>query len=333
MNKNHISELCKQLNLGSPTNEISPVTGGLLHLMWKLDTTKGSYAIKQLSKNIKLTAQIKKSYELTEKIADKFKQHGIPAISALEVKGQHLIEIDGTAYLVYPWVDAKALDKDAVSEKHALSISSLLAKMHLLNLNFSEIESPEFDIHSDKKIVRLINGSIACHCTFASSLKENQDRIIHINHSYQSAISLIKDHVVISHGDLDQKNVLWDQNDTPILIDWESARKLNPTYEIVNSALDWSGITTENFNKILFVKMINAYQIAGGIIDKKHLQAAFFGVLGNWLNWMVYNISRACNSSDSEQQKIGTEQVEQVIPTIIRLKSLIPSLIAQIMEG
>jgi hypothetical protein len=41
----------------------------------------------------------------------------------------------------------------------------------------------------------------------------------------------------------------------PILIDWESARKLNPAYEIVNASLDWSGITTD-FDSKLFIKII-----------------------------------------------------------------------------
>jgi thiamine kinase-like enzyme len=286
--------------------------------MWKLDTSKGSYAIKQLSKDIKLTTKVKKAYELTEQIADTFKQYGIPAISALAVQGHHLIEIKGTAFLVYPWVDAKVLNQDMISEKHALQIACLLAKMHLLNLPFSEMGDVEFDIHPDDTIIQLINDAIVFQASFASILKDNQNRVITINHTYQNAIPLLKEHIVISHGDLDQKNVLWDQNNTPILIDWESARKLNPTYEIINAALDWSGITSPKFNKQVCINMIQAYQIAGGKLDQRHVKAAIYGVLGNWLNWMFYNISRACSTdpNGSEQRAIGTEQVKQVIFTL-----------------
>ncbi|WP_238147811.1 hypothetical protein [Legionella pneumophila] len=42
---------------------------------------------------------------------------------------------------------------------------------------------------------------------------------------------------------------------------------------------------------------------------------------------MVYNIQRAANHCVPEQQKIGMEQVMQVLPTVLRLKSLIPELV------
>ncbi len=63
------------------------------------------------------------------------------------------------------------------------------------------------------------------------------------------------------------------------------------------------------------------------MIDENVLEAAFYGVLGNWINWLVYNISRAANQKDFEQKKIGTKQVIQVLSTILRLKDLIPELI------
>ncbi|RLA48946.1 MAG: hypothetical protein DRQ97_02350 [Gammaproteobacteria bacterium] len=34
---------------------------------------------------------------------------------------------------------------------------------------------------------------------------------------------------MISHGDLDHKNGLWDASGKPTIIDWESAIKLDPT--------------------------------------------------------------------------------------------------------
>lgn len=39
--------------------------------------------------------------------------------------------------------------------------------------------------------------------------------------------------------------------------------------------------------------MIQTYSNSGGQLDKAVLEAAFNAVLGNWINWMVYNIERA----------------------------------------
>lgn len=331
INEKTLIVICTHFNLGTPIADISPVTGGLLHFMWKLSTTNGTYAIKQLSKDIKLTPQIKNAYELTEKIAQAFKQHGIPAINSLEAQGHHLAIISDTAYLVYPWVNATALDKDVVSENHAIKIAKILAKMHLINLHFNKMVDTEFDIHPNEKIINLINQSATCKCPFADRLKESQNFIIDINSAYRSAIPILKEDSVISHGDLDQKNVLWDHNGNPLLIDWESARKLNPSYEIINAALDWCGITTKTFNEGLFVKMIQAYTKAGGKINQKHLHASFYGILGNWLNWMVYNIERACvRPNELSQKSLGEEQVQQVLVTLSRLAPLVTSLLKKL---
>ncbi len=132
---------------------------------------------------------------------------------------------------------------------------------------------------------------------------------------------------MIGHGDLDQKNVLWTENKEALFIDWESARKLKPTYEIVNAALDWSGVTTD-FEIKLFHKTLSSYSQSGGFIEKRTVEAAFYGVMGNWMNWMVYSINRAINQTDLEQKNIGIEQVMQVLPTILRIKTLMPELIS-----
>ena len=71
--------------------------------------------------------------------------------------------------------------------------------------------------------------------------------------------------------------------------------------------------------------MIEAYQHAGGIIDNVSFEASFYGVLGNWINWLVYNIERSCGTS--EQRVLSIEQVLQVLPTITRLKAMIPKLL------
>lgn len=327
MNKKQIANLTQHFNLGNHHNEPKRVYGGLLHTMWRLDTDKGSYAIKQLSKDINLKDEsVRQNYELTEHIAHKFAALGIPAIPAISQNGEHLLLIDGIGFLVYPWVGAIVLDKDTVSETHALHIAKILAKMHLVDLKVDELKDPEFDVHDDATIIDLVALAKTQRLPFALALETNLNTLLDINHKYHKAVIPLKKHTVVSHGDLDQKNVLWDNADDPILIDWESARKLSPTYEIVNAALDWSGILS-NFNKSLFSKMLMAYNDAGGNIEGDIIEAGLYGVLGNWINWMVYNIKRAATSEDPEQKQIGIEQVNIVLPTILFINDSMEDLI------
>lgn len=328
MNSHHLIEICNKLGILHPAREPTRVYGGLLHLMWKLDVGDKAYAIKQLSKDLQLSENVVNNYELTENIAFQFSSLGVPAISAIEFAGKHITNIDGTAFLIYPWADAQALDKDAISKKHALQIPVILAKMHLINLDVPELSEPEFDIHQTESIIHLIDKAEYYDCSFSRDLRENQDNIAGINECYQKSILLLTKTVVVSHGDLDQKNVLWDKNGKPILIDWESARKLNPTYEMLDAALNWSGITTKTFDKSLFIELLKIYSHSGAVIDRIQVKAAFYGILGNWINWLVYNIKRVCKTDQNEtdQRQMGIEQVEQTLKTILRVELMIAEL-------
>jgi len=327
VNNKHIKTICDHFDLGTPIQVPTRVYGGLLHIMWRLDTDEGSYAIKQLSKDIDLkNERVIKNYELSERIASRFVAQGIPAVCAIAKSGKYLLMIEeGTGYLVYPWVDAKALDQHAVSENHALKIATILAKMHCLNLDEPKITQSEFHTHTKEKILELIEKSERFNCPFVEHLRENQNNILADNEVYQKAIPILRKNIIVSHGDLDQKNVLWDIENNPILIDWESACKVNSTYDIINTAFYWSGITSR-FDKDLFFKMIDAYQKSGGVINKDHVVAAGYGAF-SWIDWLVYNIDRSCALGESEHKNVGVEQVNQTLATILRLQTVMPEVI------
>ena len=326
MNQKHLKHLSQHFNLGQQVQPPERIHGGLLHIMWRLDTDKGSYAIKQLSKDIDLkNQQIIKNYELSEGIASRFVAQGIPGVCAIAQSGKYLFMIDETGFLVYPWVTAKALDQHAVSEPHALKIATILAKMHCLNLDEPEITQPEFYTHTNQKILELLDKAESFTCPFAANLRKNQKNTLAANEAYQNAIPILKTDIIVSHGDLDQKNVLWDSSNNPIIIDWESACKINPTYDLINTAFYWSGITS-NFDMALFFKMIEAYQKAGGVINKEHVVAACYGSF-SWIGWLAYNIERSCVSDDSDHKAIGIEQVNQTLATILRLLVVMPEVI------
>jgi hypothetical protein len=204
----NLDEICTLFNLGKPIKLPERVYGGLLHIMWCVETVVGSYAVKQLSSDIKLTEAVMINYELTECIAASFIKLGIPAVSAIEQNGKSLIIIDGHGFLVYPWVHAKALDKDAISEKNAIHIPTILAKMHLMDIDVPEITEPKFVVHGNDKILKLIDKAESSNYNFAKELSKYKDAILAVNDDYQNAILILRRHFVVSHGDLDQKNVL-----------------------------------------------------------------------------------------------------------------------------
>lgn len=89
--------------MGEPNKPISRIYGGLLHKMWQLSTDKGSFEIKQLSKNIDLN-DARKLYELTEQTGSPFAKNGIPAILGITHNGMSLIDAGKDIFIVYPFV-------------------------------------------------------------------------------------------------------------------------------------------------------------------------------------------------------------------------------------
>ncbi len=333
MKKKEIFEICSAFDLGSSIVEPNRVYGGLLHRMWKIQTEKGGYAVKQLSSDIHLQDDaISRNYELTEEIAARFAKQGIPAIAALQSQGKHLFEVEGTYFLVYPWVEAQVLDSKVVSEFHALKMAEILAKIHQINLEIPRPEEALADSYPTASLLNIIKKAEEFNCPFIADLRAHEQDLIAMNEAYAHSVEPLKQNRVMSHGDLDQKNVLWDIDHQPILIDWEAATFVNPTYDFISTALNWCGIITAQFDQKLFVKMIRAYQKAGGLIDFSLLPAAFDGTCG-WIHWMVYNIERSCTLGESEQKTMGIEQVNQTLATLLRLRKVMPDLMAAFGAG
>ena len=329
MNQKHLAYICTELDLGSPEEVATRIYGSRGgSLMWRVNTQKGSYAIKQLAPVIDLNSErIVTKYELTENIAYRFSQQGIPAVSALQKSGKHLIILENTGYLVYPWIEGCTLGRNEISETHALKIAEIIAKLHNINMIVPGIAPPRVDIHSNDSIVEAIDRAVSFKCSFAQSLKEKQSRILNMNDGYLAITPLLLEDTVVSHGDLDQLNILWDKADQPILIDWESVRKINPTREIVRASLDWSGMGTEDFSLPIYTRMLRTYTKSGGTLNKNHLNAALYSLVGSGVNWMLYNIQIACTSGVSEEKSTATNEIYEVLMTIISLKALIPNLL------
>lgn len=329
MNQKHLKFICTELQLGSPEVAVTNVhgcRGG--SYMWRVNTDKGTYAIKQLTPEIDLkNEKIVAKYELSETIAYRFAQQGINAISAIKQSGKHLNIIENTGYLVYPWVEGYTLAKKEISETHALKIAEIIAKLHSINLIVPETDAPRFDIYTNDSIIEEIDKAVTFKCPFAKTLKANQNLILNVNDTYQSAIPLLSEHTVISHGDLDQINVMWNKANQPILIDWESARRLNPTREIVRASLVWSYDATEGVSMPIYTHMLQTYIKSGGVLNTNFVAAALNAVYGGMIYWMLYNIKIACSSNMPEKIDAAVEEVNSSVQSMERLKLLIPDLL------
>lgn len=326
-NNAHIDKLCNLLNLGQPHHALTSIAGGFHHRVWRLETQRGVFAVKQLAPDTDLDdMEVINHYNVTEAIAREFAKRKIAVVSAL-FKGEKSLQlVDTEGYLVYQWTDAIALGDGEVSTHHALSVARLLAKMHLADIKVPGVKSEFGEPSGENEVDDIVRIATELGLKVAPLLSEQRPMLIRIARQYQAALPLLGKRQVVSHGDLDQKNVLWDSSDNPIIIDWESAHEINPTFEGISVALDWSGITAD-FDYTMYSQFIAAYTAAGGTITKDLVEAALHCVIGTWLDWLMYNIGRIVNLQNPKQRALGAEQIEFTLPVMAHLDRLIPELL------
>ena len=319
-NPAHIGQLCERLGLGTHRGIPQPVAGGFHHRMWRLDTNSGSFAIKQLADDLdmgdKATVERVNATEIT---ARAFQEQKVPALHALGAGRQHLQLLDGVGYLVYPWTEAAACNKNGIEKKHALTVAGLLAKMHRSDIRVPELSDvPELPLTA-QRVIDLVQLARERNVRESRLLQSRLDDLIEIVELQAPAMAVLQRHRVVSHGDLDHKNVLWDAAGEPLIIDWESARRLNPTYELLLEALDWGGITA-HFETGPFATFLQAYLDAGGRIVADEVPAVADAIQGAWVGWLLYNVGRAAGLQDAHQRAVGLHQVDLSVSTLLRME-------------
>lgn len=92
--------------------------------------------------------------------------------------------------------------------------------------------------------------------------------------------------LIMSHRDLNPKNVIWDFNQKPHIIDWEWAGWIDPDFEAIHTALMWSGLMAAEFHEIPYRAFLAAYATGGHRITKN-----IFSLLNSvddlWMDWLM----------------------------------------------
>lgn len=129
---------------------------------------------------------------------------------------------------------------------------------------------------------------------------------------------------VISHRDLDSKNVIWTTDKTPYLIDWESAGYVNPTVELIEGALNWSRNQDGTSDKERFQTLIQAYLGAGGTLYGNAFDAVY-GTLGDTLGWLEYNMRRSVDEGvfNTDERELGQREVKQTVRELKILNDIV----------
>ena len=290
------------------------VLGGKVNQVWKISTDKKSYALKRIRD---LPVNLFR-YRQVEAIALQFQKHGILAVTAHCIDNAPVAEMDQDHFMLFDWVEGKVLTPGKIKRHHVEKMGGVLAQMHGINVPSSSVDlsvlndvfySFEF---SKGRWQALIDQARVKKIKSIDSLQAHLSLIIEASEQAKASWARLKTPFVISHRDMSPHNVVWKNDETPAIIDWELAGLIHPTVEFIGAAFDWSLLSSQEMNEQRFQAFIRAYCEAGGNVVE--LSDAFYTVMGIWLSWMEFNIRRFIDAEAPAER-----EVEYTLSAFIRI--------------
>ena len=311
------ARLLESLGLGAAVAPPAPVSGGLVHRMFRVVTDRGVYAVKALNPEVTARPGALQNIRDAEEIAAAFAER-LPAVAALEIRGARLHARGGRWYGVYPWVEGRSVFPPRITAAHCAAVGDLLGRMHGAALRLPGIKpepmsAPDVDwptLIGDAR--RAARGDAA----WLDRLQAHAAQLADWAGSAADATRRLAGTPVLSHCDLDPKNVLW-TGLTPHAIDWEAAGYVHPRMELLTAALDWSadgrgGIVPDHARALLDAYEARVPARDGGWDD------AFRAGRANPLEWLAYNVRRAAGlvCADAEEVRLGAAEVEKALDAL-----------------
>ena len=302
--KDTICKLFAQCNLPDVVGDIVPVSGGLMHKMYKVQTARGTYAVKCLNPQIMKRPGVFENYARAEALEKILEENGIPIVPALTFDGKKMLESDGRYFYIFAWQNGQITDPENISQEQCFKAGEILGRIHALDPQNVEPVEPEL--------------SSIDFTRYLSPDDENLELLEYAQTRLNQARKMLPSMKSISNDDMDPKNIMW-HNGAPYVIDLECLGYSNPIESCLNLALQWSGTVNEKFNKenlaAFFKGYLSAYDNGFRSYDE------LFGIAYTWLEWLEYNFKRAQGLEGTTEEEIQLGRTE-VINTIARIKYL-----------
>ncbi len=311
-----IGKVIQSLGLGEMTEAPSEVKGGLLHKMYRVTTSGGEYAVKVLNGEIMKRPTALRNTVNSEKIAEAFT--GIlSVVAAMEVQGKQIHELDGSYYMVFPWVEGRSVFPKEINETHCAAMGDILGRMHRADISVDGVEpeageAERFPWDAYLQTAREQKKQNIQAGQGQNWLPQYEKAVCDIkawNQAACDAQETLAQTQVLSHRDLDPKNVMWNGSE-PLLIDWEAAGYINPYQEFLEVLNYWADDGEGGLVRSYFEALAKAYGRHMPLAEVPW-DAVFAGSFSGMLGWLEYNLKRALGmeASDEAQIRLGEEQV------------------------
>ncbi|MCR4940824.1 MAG: GNAT family N-acetyltransferase [Treponemataceae bacterium] len=331
--KNKISELFDQYGLGKLLAEPSPLSGGLMHRMYKVQAETGTYAVKCLNPQIMKRPGVFENYARAEKLEDILEEEGLPIVPALTFEldspkasesqkasdarapvltSKKMLECEGDYFYIFRWQEGNMAAYDAITEEECRIAGELLGRIHIIDAQNIEARPPVLSQIDFDTFLHSAEEKSSC---IAPLLRQNLELLKDCQEKLNQARTKLPAMNSISNDDMDPKNIIWHKGQ-PHIIDLECLDYTNPISSSLNQALQWSGTVSRNFKKEKLAAFYRGYLAAYDNGFRSYDQ--LFGIAYSWLEWLEYNIRRGLGQEVSrpEEIRLGEEEVKNTIERI-----------------
>ncbi len=319
--KDLLVRLAHMCGLGTIIADIEPVTGGLMHRMYKVMTDSGVYAVKHLNPEIMKRPDVHENYARAEKIEAILENSGISIVPAIVTGGKKMQRIDDQYFYVFRWQQGKIADWNHISDEMCLKAGNLLGKIHAIDPRNIAALTPEISsIDWRGYVLRAKEENAAV----ASLLEENEDLLVCAENELNKARASLPAVSCLSNEDMDPKNIMWD-NGSPWMIDLECLDYGNPISHVMQLALQWSGIVSGKMDVDKMIAFFDGYLEAYDNCFRGYSDVV--GVAYTWVEWLEYNIQRALgNCMDEAERQLGIAEVRNTVDRIKDIRKTMPQI-------
>ena len=311
MTEETIIRLFESRGLGRVIPPVSPVSGGFLHRMYRVDTDGQTFAVKHLNPGLMKRPGVMENYRKAEKLEQMLEDAGIPIVPALAIGGRKMQEADGEYFYLFRWQKGSITDWNNITPEQCRQAGTIQGRIHVLQ--------PREITHSEPELSAVDWAGYLAEAErqgneIAPLLKEHMELLQYAENAMNSARQKLPDIECITDDDMDPKNVMW-EGGKPVVIDLECLDYGNPVSGALQLSLQWAGITTCTLDSGKITAFFEGYLEAydNGFRD----YGSVFGLAYTWIEWLEYNITRALGQcQDAGEQETGISEVRNTINRI-----------------
>jgi aminoglycoside phosphotransferase (APT) family kinase protein len=260
--------------LGTPTGPVVRVHGGYANRMYRLDTDRGSFAVKELNVLDRRSPYRARDVFRFERAAF---EAGIPLPEPIAADERTL---------VHRWVDGEKVPEAPVTVGYAYAIGEILARIHALDVEWTE---DAVDEATPRDWSELAARATATGQPWADALTTHISEFTEISDFVVACRR--PGPIVLTHRDIQPWNLLV-KDGRPVLLDWELSGRLDLSGELGSTALSIAkGPGFDDIRPAIFRAVLDGYVAGGGTLPPPG-PSWFVFMIGGWLGHTRWNMLR-----------------------------------------